>query len=96
MGEALFRLTDILALIGFSDSFRGTPRLRAAQSSRECEMEDDGRVPNSIRALKNGELTSKPFEAQGRGDAFLVKGQRWLKLTQMAVDATNFERGDEE
>jgi hypothetical protein len=46
--------------------------------------------------LKNGELTSKPYEAQGRDDAFLVKWQRWLKLTQIAVDATNFDRDDEE
>lgn len=52
------------------------------------EEHDDGHVAKFIRALKNGEDVSKPFE-QGEGAApFPSKGNMWFKIAQMAYDST--------
>lgn len=51
-------------------------------------MHDDGHVAKFVRALKNGEEVSKPFEHGEHGDAFPLKGDMWLKLARMAYDTT--------
>lgn len=47
-------------------------------------LHDDGHVAKVIRAVKNGEEQSKPFE----DDSFPVKGDMWLKMAHMAYDTT--------
>ncbi|RMZ66348.1 hypothetical protein GMOD_00005484 [Pyrenophora seminiperda CCB06] len=49
---------------------------------------DDGHVAKLIRALKNGEEVSKPFEAGEFSDSFPVKGDMWLKVARMTLDTT--------
>lgn len=49
---------------------------------------DDGHVAKYVRALKNGEEVSKPFENGEWERAFPVKGDMWLKLSRMAFDST--------
>lgn len=49
---------------------------------------DDGHVAKFVRALKNGEQVSRPFEDGEWADAFPVKGDSWLKLSRMAYDST--------
>lgn len=49
-------------------------------------MHDDGHVAKFVRALKNGEEVSQPFEKDN--PAFPVKGDMWLRLARMAYDAT--------
>ena len=49
---------------------------------------DDGHVVKFIRALKNGQEVTKPFEATDSSDSFPVKGDMWLKIAQMAFDTT--------
>ncbi|EEQ33878.1 hypothetical protein McanMca71_002921 [Microsporum canis] len=48
---------------------------------------DDGHVAKTIRALKNGQEASRPFE-EGFADSFPVKGDMWLKIARMALDTT--------
>jgi hypothetical protein len=48
---------------------------------------DDGHVAKFVRALKNGEQASKPFE-QDFSDFFPTKGDMWLKTARMALDTT--------
>ncbi|KAJ0107607.1 Oxidoreductase AflY [Diaporthe amygdali] len=51
---------------------------------------DDGHVAKFVRALKNGEDATKPFEKEDVGaiDPFPVKGDLWLKIAQMCYDST--------
>ncbi len=49
-------------------------------------MHDDGHVAKFVRALKNGEEVSQPFEKDSA--AFPVKGDLWLRLARMAYDST--------
>jgi Questin oxidase-like len=51
-------------------------------------MHDDGHVAKFVRALKNGEEASKPFEQGPGSEAFPIKGDDWLKLARMAYDST--------
>lgn len=51
-------------------------------------MHDDGHVAKFVRALKNGEEVSKPFEHGDGAEAFPIKGDMWLKLARMAYDST--------
>ena len=48
-------------------------------------MHDDGHVAKFVRALKNGEEVSQPFEKDSA--AFPVKGDAWLRLARMAYDS---------
>lgn len=45
---------------------------------------DDGHVAKFVRAIKNGEEVSKPFEEPN----FPVKGDVWLKIAQLCYDST--------
>lgn len=47
---------------------------------------DDGHVAKFVRALKNGEEVSRPFEKGEGSDAFPIKGDGWLRIAQMACD----------
>lgn len=49
---------------------------------------DDGHVAKLIRALKNGQDATIPFEAGEFSDSFPVKGDMWLKIARMALDTT--------
>ena len=49
---------------------------------------DDGHLAKFVRALKNGEDISKPFEHGEGADSFPIKGEMWLKLAQMSFDST--------
>lgn len=49
---------------------------------------DDGHVAKMVRALKNGQEASKPFEAGEFGESFPVKGDMWLKIARMVLDTT--------
>lgn len=49
---------------------------------------DDGHVAKFVRALKNGEEVSKPFEHGKWAELFPIKGEMWLKLARMAYDST--------
>lgn len=49
-------------------------------------MHDDGHVAKFVRALKNGEEVSQPFEKDNA--AFPVKGDSWLRLARMAYNST--------
>ncbi|KAH8698792.1 hypothetical protein BGW36DRAFT_340049 [Talaromyces proteolyticus] len=49
---------------------------------------DDGHVAKFVRAVKNGEEVSRPFESGDGADDFPVKGDSWFKLAQMAYDTT--------
>ncbi len=49
---------------------------------------DDGHVAKFVRALKNGEEVSKPYEAGEGSGAFPIKGDTWLRIAQMACDTT--------
>ena len=51
-------------------------------------MHDDGHVAKFVRALKNGEETSQPFEHGDGAEAFPIKGDVWLKLARMTYDST--------
>ncbi|KAM7214702.1 Protein of unknown function (DUF4243) domain containing protein [Rhypophila decipiens] len=48
---------------------------------------DDRHVGKMVRALKNGELVSKPFES-AFPDAFPVKGDMWMRMARMTYDST--------
>ncbi|KAM7212989.1 Protein of unknown function (DUF4243) domain containing protein [Rhypophila decipiens] len=48
---------------------------------------DDGHVGKVVRALKNGERVSKPFEKEFP-DAFPVKGDMWMRMARMTYDST--------
>lgn len=49
---------------------------------------DDGHVVKFIRALKNGQEATRPFETGEFSDSFPVKGDMWLKIAQMALGTT--------
>lgn len=49
---------------------------------------DDGHVAKFVRALKNGEHVSKPFEKGEGSDVFPIKGDGWLRIAQMECDTT--------
>ncbi|KAK3680671.1 hypothetical protein B0T22DRAFT_523544 [Podospora appendiculata] len=51
---------------------------------------DDGHVAKFVRAVKNGEEATLPFENDSEGEAgFLpVRGDMWLKLAQVCYDST--------
>ena len=49
-------------------------------------MHDDGHVAKFVRALKNGEEVSQPFEKDSA--AFPVQGDMWLRAARMAYDST--------
>ncbi|ETS76961.1 hypothetical protein PFICI_10835 [Pestalotiopsis fici W106-1] len=49
---------------------------------------DDGHLAKIVRALKNGEEVSRPFESGEGAEAFPIKGDSWLKLAQMSYDTT--------
>ncbi|KAJ5635556.1 uncharacterized protein N7484_008869 [Penicillium longicatenatum] len=52
------------------------------------EVHDDGHIAKLVRALKNGETVSRPFE-QGNGAAsFPIRGDLWLRIAQMGYDTT--------
>lgn len=51
-------------------------------------VHDDGHLAKFVRALKNGQETSRPFECGEGADAFPVKGDMWLKIAEMAYDST--------
>lgn len=52
------------------------------------EQRDDGHVAKMVRALKNGEEASAPFENGKEAIAFPIKGDHWLKVARMAYDST--------
>ncbi|KAL4985711.1 hypothetical protein BDW68DRAFT_198603 [Aspergillus falconensis] len=52
------------------------------------EVHDDGHIAKFVRALKNGEEASRPFEEGEWGDSFPVKGELWLRIAQMGYDTT--------
>lgn len=83
-GAAELRIED-------ADDYAGTSSANmdwAALFSVINKMHDDGHVAKYVRALKNGEEVSKPFEL-GEGAASMpVKGATWLKLARMAYDST--------
>ncbi|KAH8589378.1 hypothetical protein B0O99DRAFT_637117 [Bisporella sp. PMI_857] len=49
---------------------------------------DDGHAAKFIRALKNGEEVSKPFEQGEWASYFPMKGDMWLKLARLCQDTT--------
>jgi hypothetical protein len=50
---------------------------------------DDGHVAKFVRAIKNGEQASAPFDDDTAAAAFLpVRGDAWLKIAQMCYDST--------
>lgn len=49
---------------------------------------DDGHVAKFVRAIRNGEEVSKPFEESGEAADFPVKGDLWLKIAQLCYDIT--------
>ncbi|KUI60087.1 Oxidoreductase AflY [Cytospora mali] len=51
---------------------------------------DDGHVAKFVRALKNGQDVTRPFEQEeGEGAAsFPVKGDLWFRIAQIAYDTT--------
>ncbi|RAL16207.1 questin oxidase family protein [Aspergillus homomorphus CBS 101889] len=74
------------AITGYHDDFSaemGWKELYAAVNKEH----DDGHVAKMIRALKNGQGASRPFEAE-YPDVFPVKGDMWLKIARMALDTT--------
>lgn len=79
--------------LGIDDVIDYTPRKCAgmdwaALARAVNAAHDDGHLAKFVRALKNGEDISKPFE-QGEGaDTFPIKGNMWLKLAQMGYDST--------
>lgn len=52
------------------------------------EVHDDGHIAKFVRALKNGETVSAPFEQGDGADAFPIKGDLWLRIAQMGYDTT--------
>ncbi|RAO66040.1 uncharacterized protein BHQ10_002052 [Talaromyces amestolkiae] len=56
---------------------------------------DDGHVAKFVRAIKNGEEVSKPFEEGEGSDHLPVKGESWFKLAQMAYDTTYNQEVDD-
>ncbi|KUJ13617.1 uncharacterized protein LY89DRAFT_687637 [Mollisia scopiformis] len=52
------------------------------------EAHDDGHVAKFVRALKNGEEVSKPFEHGEGSVAFPIKGDSWFKIAQLSYDST--------
>ena len=46
--------------------------------------EDDGHANKLVRALKHGEIVSKPWQKK---EAFRIKGGMWLNLGHMAIDS---------
>ncbi|KAK1751367.1 oxidoreductase AflY [Echria macrotheca] len=52
------------------------------------DAHDDGHVAKFVRAIKNGEEVSKPYETGPGSEDFPVKGGSWLKLAQLAYDST--------
>ena len=52
------------------------------------EQDDDGHVGKFVRAIKNGEDVSKPFEQGEWADSFPIKGDMWLKVARMCYDST--------
>lgn len=49
---------------------------------------DDGHVAKFVRALKNGQEASKPYEEGQWSEHFPVKGDMWLKVARMCLDTT--------
>lgn len=49
---------------------------------------DDGHVAKFVRAIKNGQHASKPYETGEGAENFPVKGDSWFKIAQMAYDST--------
>lgn len=64
---------------GVSASWGWDETFRAARG-----LNDDGHVAKFVRAIKNGEESSRQFE----DDKFPVKGAMWLKVAHMAYDST--------
>lgn len=52
------------------------------------EVHDDGHIAKFVRALKNGEDASKPFEEGEFASSFPIKGDLWLRIAQMGYDTT--------
>lgn len=52
------------------------------------EVHDDGHIAKFVRALKNGQDASKPFERGESAASFPIKGDLWLKIAQMGYDTT--------
>ena len=74
------------AVTGYHNDFSaemGWKELYAAVNKEH----DDGHVAKMIRALKNGQEASRPFEEK-HPDVFVVKGDMWLKIARMALDTT--------
>lgn len=52
--------------------------------ARVNALSDDGHASKLVRALAHGEQVSKKFEGK---DGFVVKGDMWRRLGNMAVDS---------
>nr|POE56471.1 questin oxidase [Quercus suber] len=52
------------------------------------QQHDDGHLVKFLRALKNGESVSEPFETGRWGAYFPMKGDMWLRLARMCLDTT--------
>ncbi|KAF2648479.1 hypothetical protein K491DRAFT_708672 [Lophiostoma macrostomum CBS 122681] len=49
---------------------------------------DDGHLAKLVRALRNGQELSKPFEKGSDSEAFPIKGKEWLKIAQLGYEST--------
>nr|POE78415.1 questin oxidase [Quercus suber] len=56
--------------------------------SAAVQQHDDGHLVKFLRALKNGESVSKPFENGKWSKHFPMKGDMWLRLARMCLDTT--------
>ncbi|KAL9135551.1 MAG: hypothetical protein Q9175_003259 [Cornicularia normoerica] len=83
-GAAELRIEDVNEYKpGLSADMDWAALFRAANA-----MHDDGHVGKFLRALKNGEEASKPFEHGEGAEAFPITGGMWLKVARMAYDST--------
>lgn len=55
-----------------------------ASIKRVNALSDDGHASKLVRALAHGEQVCKPYEGK---DGFVIKGDMWRTLAQMAVDS---------
>ena len=83
-GAGELRIEDVKDYKGSSSAHMTWSALYQAINA----MHDDGHVAKFVRALKNGEEVSKPFEHGDGAGAFPIKGDMWLKLARMAYDST--------
>jgi len=83
-GAAELRIEDARDYAGTSSADMDWTALFRAVN----KMHDDGHVGKFVRALKNGEEVSKPFEHGEGAEAFPIKGETWLKVARMAYDST--------